>query len=1157
MKPSALRSAVLPLLLCCLFQFAAVAQSNQLPLAGCPIFWGVDSYQVENSSPNVTNVVAISAAAVNALLLTGDGAVLSWDGSNLSPTGVTNGIAIGAGDENDIVLKSDGTVFAWGENQEGETNVPASLSNVVAIAAGGEHFLALLSDGGVVAWGDDSFGQTSVPSGLSGVKAVAAGALQSLALLSNGTLVAWGYDTFNTPNTGDYLAIAEGFAHGMALRSDSTVDAWGYLGYGSDSGATNVPPGLSNVIAISSGEAQCTALLSNGTVVAWGRVPMVPFGLTNATGLGSDANSYFNTAIYNGVPCLMSWPANQSLYSGTSTLLSVSPVGPGPFAYQWLLDGTNIPSATSSALNLTNIPAANSGDYTVLVTNQFGSITSPTAQISVSNSPPIILTPPTNQLALVTSNAEFSVSVTGSMPLACQWQLDGANIPAATNFTLLLTNVQLSQSAGSYTVLVSNQFGSAAVSNVILTVVPFLITEQPQDLATNNGFTATLDVSVIGPPPLSYQWQFDGSNIAGATTSALILTNAVVSQSGSYDVIVSNAWGVQTSSNAVVTVLPDSLAIEPSSLTTNGGANVTFTSTIAGPGPFNYQWQFNGTNLPGSTNSALSLDNVLDIQSGPYTLVASNIYGYSTVTATATLNVIPWVAVYISPSSIVAGASSTVSISAGTGGLSPPSFQWFQNDQPWGGPGPGGATDIYAPGMNWAGTYTLIASDSLYSLTNSATLTVIPLVITSQPANRVAWIGSSNFFTVTAAGATPIAYQWQFDGTSIPGATTNLLQLTNIQPTEFGTYSVIVSNAYTNITSSSAFLLPSQVAVWGGIDNESNLPPNLTNITAISAGSLGGCQVLADNNKVINWAYTSAAQSVTNAIAITGYNPALDLLGNGSVYRLAAEGLAAISQGVVLPGLSNIIEISSFGSSYAVLKSDGTVLYGLLSPATSGQVTNTSPGLGNIVAVAQGYAFALALSNNGTITGWGDNTYGQLNIPRSATNIIAIAAGAFHSVAMTSAGTVAAWGNNQYGQCIVPSGLSNVIAIAAGAYHTIALKKDGTVIAWGLNEYGETTIPSGLTNVSAIAGGEYLSMALIGTAPPPLQAPITNPVLTSNAFTFTLPSQSGRIYDIEYKTNLTDTNWTSLSLTPGAGQSIQLTDPTATNAQRFYRIQRW
>ncbi|HEX3720312.1 MAG TPA: hypothetical protein VH595_20360 [Verrucomicrobiae bacterium] len=66
--------------------------------------------------------------------------------------------------------------------------------------------------------------------------------------------------------------------------------------------------------------------------------------------------------------------------------------------------------------------------------------------------------------------------------------------------------------------------------------------------------------------------------------------------------------------------------------------------------------------------------------------------------------------------------------------------------------------------------------------------------------------------------------------TNIPGATTNLLQLTNTQSTKLGTYSVIVSNAYTNITSSNVLILPSQVVVWGGENNESNLPRTLTNL---------------------------------------------------------------------------------------------------------------------------------------------------------------------------------------------------------------------------------------------------------------------------------------------------------------------------------------
>ena len=42
-----------------------------------------------------------------------------------------------------------------------------------------------------------------------------------------------------------------------------------------------------------------------------------------------------------------------------------------------------------------------------------------------------------------------------------------------------------------------------------------------------------------------------------------------------------------------------------------------------------------------------------------------------------------------------------------------------------------------------------------------------------------------------------------------------------------------------------------------------------------------------------------------------------------------------------------------------------------------------------------------------------------------------------------------AWGDNDYGQCNVPAGLSGVVAVAAGAYHSLALKADGTVVAWG------------------------------------------------------------------------------------------------------------
>ena len=68
-------------------------------------------------------------------------------------------------------------------------------------------------------------------------------------------------------------------------------------------------------------------------------------------------------------------------------------------------------------------------------------------------------------------------------------------------------------------------------------------------------------------------------------------------------------------------------------------------------------------------------------------------------------------------------------------------------------------------------------------------------------------------------------------------------------------------------------------------------------------------------------------------------------------------------------------------------------------------------------------------------------------------------------------GTVVVWGDNSFGQANVPAGLSGVTAVASGGDYTVALKNDGTAVAWGSNSRGQTSIPTGLSGVVAIAGG--------------------------------------------------------------------------------------
>jgi len=104
----------------------------------------------------------------------------------------------------------------------------------------------------------------------------------------------------------------------------------------------------------------------------------------------------------------------------------------------------------------------------------------------------------------------------------------------------------------------------------------------------------------------------------------------------------------------------------------------------------------------------------------------------------------------------------------------------------------------------------------------------------------------------------------------------------------------------------------------------------------------------------------------------------------------------------------------------------------------------------------------------GPLIVWGDNGYGQLNVPSGT--FTTMDAGDRHGLAIRSDGTLAGWGDNNSGQSTVPGG--TFTAVAAGDHHSLAIRTDGTLSGWGLNGDGQTTIPSG-TFTAVKAGGEF------------------------------------------------------------------------------------
>jgi hypothetical protein len=217
-----------------------------------------------------------------------------------------------------------------------------------------------------------------------------------------------------------------------------------------------------------------------------------------------------------------------------------------------------------------------------------------------------------------------------------------------------------------------------------------------------------------------------------------------------------------------------------------------------------------------------------------------------------------------------------------------------------------------------------------------------------------------------------------------------------------------------------------------------------------------------------------------------------------------------------------------------------------------------------VVAIAAGGFHSLVLKSDGTLQAWGDDDNGQIDIPPGLSNVVAIAAGAAHNLVLKADGTLIAWGMNTYGQTNIPAGLSNIIAIAAGGYHNLVLRNNGTVVAWGAGvgsntnvDYGQNLVPANLTNVVQIAGGLLHSLALSSTNSFPAIVPLTGPTAGTNGFTVFLPTRNGRVYRLEYKTNLTDSTWVGLPLVAGNGGQVQLRDPDISPSQKFYRVEQW
>jgi len=171
-------------------------------------------------------------------------------------------------------------------------------------------------------------------------------------------------------------------------------------------------------------------------------------------------------------PTIIVPPQNQVAGIGSSPAFQVAADGSTPFTYQWQFNGVDLIGATNATFVVNDVRIADSGNYTVIVRNAVGSVTSPSARLTVSDilDAPIITTQPQPLTVAVGQTATFSVAAARTVLSGCQWYLNGNPIPGAKSPTLTLDDVQ-AVDAGNYSVMVSNAAGRASSTAALLTVV--------------------------------------------------------------------------------------------------------------------------------------------------------------------------------------------------------------------------------------------------------------------------------------------------------------------------------------------------------------------------------------------------------------------------------------------------------------------------------------------------------------------------------------------------------------------------------------------------------------------------------------------------------------------------------------------------------------
>ncbi len=376
---------------------------------------------------------------------------------------------------------------------------------------------------------------------------------------------------------------------------------------------------------------------------------------------------------------------------------------------------------------------------------------------------PLITSQPAAQNVAVSGATTFAVTASGTGPLSYQWQLNLTNLVGATNATLALNNVQLTN-GGYYSVRVSSPYGATNSQAALLTVV--------------------VPPSVVPPPGLvawwrgeSNAWDSVGGNhgtLSGNTTygSGKVGQEFVFNGNNGCGVALGSPASLQLSNLTVECWIKRS---SPTVASYGSGGN----GTIYGCGLIGYCFLVDWT---GQLVFGHCVSNVK---------ITDTNYHHVALTLTGGMAM-----VYLDGAAVSTPANNRGLTFAGLMGI---------------GYRPDNQDNSFLGRIDEVGLYNrALTSNEIAGIygAGSAGKTFIPElpVLTGQPTNRTVVVGDPVTFSVAASGTPPLSYQWTFNLTNIVGGTNSSLTLSSAQLAQAGNYSVTITGPGGSIASSNALL---------------------------------------------------------------------------------------------------------------------------------------------------------------------------------------------------------------------------------------------------------------------------------------------------------------------------------------------------------------